>query len=110
MMEDLYAKPDLSRRVPAQIQETEKETTPAHGDHGDRNTPIYDNNVSQRNTEDMVEEQQTGTGLSIRPSVCVCVCLPYRHTHTNVCVESFCMHDGNCDSQPLQSVWVLEQA
>lgn len=76
MMEDLYAKPDLSRKVPAQLQEMEKTTRTADADQDDRNSPIYDNNVTQRRTEDMVEEHQTGTCLSVCPSAphtCVCV-------------------------------------
>lgn len=84
MMEDLYAKPDLSRKVPAQLQEMEETTRTADADQDDRNSPIYDNNVTQRRTEDMVEEHQTGTCLclSVRLSVCpthTCVCrvVPY---------------------------------
>lgn len=64
MLEDLYAKPDLSKKTPAQPQETEKDA-----DHEDRDTPIYDNNVTLTSTEDLVEEPQTGTGLSVRPHV-----------------------------------------
>lgn len=58
-MEDLYAKPELSRKVPAQLR-------PADADHEDRDSPIYDNRVTQMTTGDVVQEQQTGPA----PSVC----------------------------------------
>lgn len=74
MFEDLYAKPDLSRKVPAQPQEMERETT---ADDEDRNEPIYDNNFTHRSTEDMVEEPQKGSRLF--------VCPPHTDTHTHVC-------------------------
>ena len=79
MLEELYAKPDLSQKVAAQPQEMGRETGTDTGTKtrpaGDRNAPIYDN-MTYRSTEAMIEEPQTGTVLSI--------CLTQTHTPTRM--------------------------